>query len=88
MLHYANIKICSTRKTTFEKSYKAFSKSLCMKVAYLQRTKPMFKASRFDVDYTYSDNTCLHSIVMIENVPFFLEVCNDCDEEFCTLTVR
>ena len=88
MLKYANIKIGIKGRCSYKSRFDYYKPALSSKIAYLQNKNPTWKVSNFDCDYTYVENKCLHSFVHIEKVPLFLEICKDCESDYCTLTIK
>lgn len=88
MLNYANIKIGIKEHHSYKSRFNYYKPALSSKVAYLQNKTPTWKVSDFDCDYTFVENKCLHSLVRVENIPFFIEICKDCESDYCTLTIK
>jgi hypothetical protein len=88
MLKYAKVNIGIKGNCSYKTRFNYYKPTLLSKMAYLQNKKPAQKVSNFDCDYTYIDNKCLYTIILIDNVPLLLQICKDCEHDYCTLTVK
>ena len=87
MLRYAKIKIGYNGNISYKSKFNQYKQSLSSKVAYISKKNPSWKVSNFDCDCTEIIDNCLHTFVIIEDTPMFLEICK-CDDEFCSITVK
>ena len=88
MLKYATIKIGIKGNTSFKARYNHYKPVLCSKLAYLKKSKATGQFSSFDCDFTEVQNNCLNSFVYIEQIPLNIEICKNCQRNYCKLFVR
>lgn len=88
MLKYATVKIGYKGKGSFKSRYNYYKPALSSKVAYLQNTKALGTASNFDCDVTEVKNNCLSSFVLIEDIPLNIEICKNCEKNYCKLIIK
>lgn len=85
MLKHARVKIQSKNNYGFKKIYKKYKYPLCSNIAQLKNSNTTFTMSNFDCDITTVNENCLNSYVIIEELPFVLEICKNCNRDLCTI---
>lgn len=88
MFKIAKIKIGVKGNGNYKTIFNSYKPKLSYAVAHLCNKEHTGKVSNFDADYTYLEEKCLHSYVLVEDIPMLLEICKECDENFYKITLK
>ena len=88
MLKYATFKLGSTSQISHKKLFSMHKSSMCNKISYLNKSSPLYAIGKFDCDYTMKYDNCTFSMTTVENIPIFLEICTNCNSDYCKLIVK
>ena len=85
MLKYAKVYIGYKGNYSYKKRFDYYKPALSSKVAFLNKTRATGNVSNFDCDVTQINDNCLTSFVYIEDTPMFIEICKNCEVDYCSI---